>query len=93
LENHAFATIVILTVILIGLLAVHPSLTAVRGGKILAFIAFFIMPIVATVFGASIHLTHSKSTQFCLSCHTMEPYGKSLFVDDPTYIPASHFQK
>ena len=93
METHAFAIFVLLTIVLIGLVAIRPSLMTARGGKILAFIAFFIMPIVATVFGASIHLTHSKSTQFCLSCHTMEPYGKSLFVDDPIYIPASHFQK
>jgi cytochrome c-type protein NapC len=92
LETHAFAIFVLLTIVLIGLVAIRPSLMTARGGKILAFIAFFIMPIVATVFGASIHLDHSKSTQFCLSCHPMEPYGKSLYVDDPTYIPASHFQ-
>ncbi|TMA05401.1 MAG: hypothetical protein E6J89_19120 [Deltaproteobacteria bacterium] len=92
LENQAFAIVVILSLILIGLLVARPSLTTARGGKILAFIAFFILPIAATGFGAYIHLEHSKSTQFCLSCHVMEPYGKSLYVDDPTYIPAGHFQ-
>jgi cytochrome c-type protein NapC len=81
-----------LSIVLIGLLIVRPSLTAVAGGKILAFIALFILPIAAIAFGAAIHLHEAKSTGFCLSCHTMEAYGKSLRVDDQTYIPASHFQ-
>jgi len=92
LATQAVVTIILLSIVLIGLLTFRPSLTAVQGGKILAFMAFFILPVIATVLGASIQLEHSKSTQFCLSCHTMEPYGKSLFVDDPSYIPASHFQ-
>jgi len=92
LENLAFTIIIILSLILIGLLVIRPALTTARGGKILAFIAFFILPIAATGFGTRIHLEHSKSTQFCLSCHVMEPYGKSLYVDDPAYVPASHFQ-
>src|SRR5207248_5717469 len=34
----------------------------------------------------------SKQTSFCLSCHIMEPYGRSLHVDDKSWIPAAHFQ-
>jgi nitrate/TMAO reductase-like tetraheme cytochrome c subunit len=90
--NYAVASIIVLAILLIGLMLLRPSMTAAQGGKILAFIAFFILPIVATVLGASIHLENSKSTQFCLSCHVMEPYGKSLYRDDPTYVPAAHFQ-
>ncbi|HEY2915527.1 MAG TPA: hypothetical protein VGK21_19325, partial [Candidatus Angelobacter sp.] len=33
-----------------------------------------------------------KQTSFCLSCHIMGQYGQSLYVDDASYIPASHFQ-
>jgi cytochrome c-type protein NapC len=84
--------LILLTVFLVGLLILRPSLTAVQGGKILAFFAFFILPIATLVLGASIHLEHAKSTQFCLSCHTMEPYGKSLSIDDPEYVPAHHYQ-
>jgi cytochrome c-type protein NapC len=90
--NYAVATVIFLSITLIGLLLVRPTITAAQGGKILAFIAFFILPIVATVLGASIHLENSTSTQFCLSCHVMEPYGKSLYFEDPTYVPAAHFQ-
>jgi hypothetical protein len=80
------------TIALILLFLVRPSITASREGKMLAFIAFFILPVVAGSIGASEHYEGSKQTQFCLSCHIMEPWGKSLYVDNPTYIPAAHFQ-
>jgi cytochrome c-type protein NapC len=92
LADHAVTILIILSVVLIGLLIVRPSLTAVTGGKILAFIALFILPISALALGSVAHLQHATSTSFCLSCHTMEAYGKSLRIDDPTYLPASHFQ-
>jgi cytochrome c-type protein NapC len=90
--SYAVTTIILLSIVLIALLLVRPTITAVQGGKILAFIAFFILPIVGTVLGASIHLENSTSTHFCLSCHVMDPYGKSLYIDDRTYLPAGHFQ-
>lgn len=90
--NYAVVAVSLISILLIGLLAVRPSLTVAHGGKILAFVAFFILPIVATAIGASIHLEHSKSTQFCLSCHPMTPYGKSLQIDEAGYVPAGHFQ-
>jgi cytochrome c-type protein NapC len=71
---------------------VRPTLTVSREGKIFAFIAFFVFPVLAASIGASEHFERSKQTQFCLSCHIMEPWGKSLYVDDPSYIPAAHFQ-
>ena len=37
-------------------------------------------------------MQRSEQTQFCISCHAMAPYGRSLYVDDPKYIPAQHFQ-
>lgn len=70
----------------------RPSVTATREGKILAFLAFFIMPIAAAAVGTTEHFERSKQTKFCLSCHIMEPYGKSLYIDDSAYLPAAHFQ-
>ena len=92
MADQAVTILILLSVILIGLLIVRPSLTAVTGGKVLAFIALFILPITALALGSAVHLEEAKSTSFCLSCHTMEAYGKSLRIDDPTYIPAAHFQ-
>ena len=87
---------------LVGLLAVaavlllsfvvRPGITRDRGGRILAFLALFVLPSLALVVGFDAHVEKSKRTEFCLSCHTMEPYGKSLKIDDSEYIPASHVQ-
>jgi hypothetical protein len=81
-----------ISVAFILLLVIRPSLVARREGKILGLLAFIILPVVAASIGASEHLENSKQTQFCLSCHIMEPWGKSLYVDDPSHIPAAHFQ-
>lgn len=82
----------VLTIALIVTLIVKPSITVDRGGKILAFCGLCVFPVLAGWLGFSTHLEESKKTKFCLSCHTMEPYGKSLYVDDKEFIPAGHFQ-
>jgi len=77
----------------VGLLtALRAELTRVRGGKIFAFMALTVLPALAMWAGVNQHLERSTSTQFCLSCHVMADFGKSLYVDDKSYIPAVHFQ-
>jgi hypothetical protein len=80
------------TLVIAGLVATRPSITAARGGKILAFLGFFIFPAFAGFLGLDYHIERSKQTTFCLSCHVMEPYGRSLRIDDKSYIPAAHYQ-
>lgn len=84
--------IVLFSVILIGILVARPAVTMSRGGKMLAFVALFVLPIFSGLLGFASEMERSKTTAFCLSCHTMEAYGKSLYVDDPTHIPAAHYQ-
>jgi nitrate/TMAO reductase-like tetraheme cytochrome c subunit len=74
------------------LTVLRPELTRARGGKILAFFSLCVLPIAAVWAGVNEHLERSTSTRFCLSCHVMESFGKSLYVDDRSYIPARHFQ-
>jgi cytochrome c-type protein NapC len=73
-------------------LLAFPAITRNRGGKILAFFPLFLLPLAAGSLGGIQHLERSKETRFCLSCHTMSTHGKSLYVDDPNFLPASHFQ-
>jgi len=82
----------LLSAVLVAVVAMRPGLTATRGGKILAFLILFLLPIFALAMGVDNEIERSKSTTFCLSCHIMEPFGKSLRVDDPTYLAAAHFQ-
>ena len=84
--------LIVISVALLFDLIIRPSITVHRGGKILAFVALFILPLLIASLGFSEHLERSKKTEFCLSCHVMEDYGKSLLVDDKEYVPANHFQ-
>ncbi len=85
-------TLVFISVGLIAFLIFKPSVTVDRGGKILAFVALFVLPLLTGFIGLTEHTERSKSTEFCLSCHVMNDHGKSLLVDDKEYIAAIHFQ-
>jgi cytochrome c-type protein NapC len=78
--------------LLIIFLVARPSLTASRAGKQLAFVILFVLPVVVASMGAAEHMRRSEQTEFCLSCHIMAPYGRSLYIDDPAHVPAAHFQ-
>lgn len=84
--------VLVITIALAVLVVARPALTVARRGKILAFLALFIFPMFAGMLGLENHMERSKQTSFCLTCHVMGNYGKSLYVDDPSYIPAAHFQ-
>jgi len=84
--------LLVLTAILITAIVVRPAITASSAGKVLAFTAFCVLPVLSGAMAASTHIERSKQTKFCVSCHIMEGYGRSLYVDDPSYIPATHFQ-
>jgi nitrate/TMAO reductase-like tetraheme cytochrome c subunit len=75
-----------------AIVAVRPSITSNTGGKIFAFAALLVLPLLAGMAGLSEHVEKSKQTEFCLSCHVMDPYGKSLHIDDRSHIPAVHYQ-
>ena len=92
LETILIITLLLFSIVLIGIIAARPSLTATRGGKIMAFMVFLFLPILCAAMGVSSELERSKTTRFCLSCHIMEPYGQSLRVDDPSYLAGAHFQ-
>jgi len=93
MENPLILVSIIgLCIALICVFVFRPGVTATRGGKVMAFLVFFVLPILCLGAGFSRKMNQSKSTKFCLSCHIMEPYGKSLQVDDPMHLAASHFQ-
>lgn len=82
----------LMTVALLTSLLVFPSVTRQRAGKVLAFFPLFVLPVVSGTVGGYYHLENSKRTEFCLSCHSMTEHGRSLYVDEPQYLAASHFQ-
>jgi cytochrome c-type protein NapC len=80
------------TIALLVFSLLRTSMSATPGDKILAFLAFCVLPVLCGFWGLSDHLERSKQTAFCLSCHIMAPYGQSLYAADAVYIPAAHFQ-
>jgi len=88
----AIVILVLFSAILAGVLVVRPSITVSRAGKILAFGVLFFLPLFSLLAGMDNEMERSKSTAFCLSCHIMDSYGKSLHIDDATYLAAAHFQ-
>jgi cytochrome c-type protein NapC len=81
-----------LSIALASIFLIRPSLTSAAGWKIVAFIGLGVLPALCLVGGMNAHVQRSEQTRFCVSCHVMIPYGRSLYVDDPNHIPAQHFQ-
>ena len=84
--------LVALTILLAVFLFARPGVTAGAAGKVIAFMGLFILPALCVGGGMYAHMQRSEQTRFCISCHAMQPYGRSLYVDNPNYIPAAHFQ-
>jgi nitrate/TMAO reductase-like tetraheme cytochrome c subunit len=80
------------TIVLALVVALRADLTRTTGGTILAVVALVLLPALAADQGFTQHMEQAKTTTFCLSCHVMEPYGRSLYIDDPSFVPAVHFQ-
>ncbi len=87
-----FPAFVVTAAALAMVIASRSGLTRANGGKIVAFVALFVLPAVALFGGFTTHMARAQSTDFCLSCHVMEDHGKSLMIDDPSYLAAAHFQ-
>jgi len=81
-----------LSIVLAAIFLIRPSLTSAAGWKIVAFIGLCVLPALCIVGGMNTHVQRSEQTRFCVSCHVMIPYGRSLYVDDASHIPAQHFQ-
>jgi len=90
-------TIAVVGMVVLGaafalVLMARPAVTHVKLGRAFAFAGLFVVPLFALGLGVADHVERSKTTEFCLSCHAMEPYGNSLLVDDRSLIPAVHYQ-
>jgi cytochrome c-type protein NapC len=88
----ATVILVLFSAALAGVLIARPAITVSRAGKVLAFGVLFFLPLFSLMAGMENEMERSKSTAFCLSCHIMESYGKSLHIDDASYLAAAHYQ-
>jgi cytochrome c-type protein NapC len=67
-------------------------LLASRWGRRTLLLGAAVIPLVASAGSFKAGVEESSRTRFCLSCHEMKSYGKSLFVDNRQALPAVHFQ-
>jgi cytochrome c-type protein NapC len=84
--------LVVVALALLTPLVLRPSLTLLRPGRVFAFVAIVVIPVVAGVAGLREHVERSKTVAFCTSCHVMERYGRSLHADDIEHLAAQHWQ-
>ncbi len=77
-------------VILVVVIRVEAELN--RSTWTLGLLGFVGLPGLAMLLGFSHQMKQARSTEFCLSCHEMRPYGVSLKIDEPDHLPAAHFQ-
>jgi nitrate/TMAO reductase-like tetraheme cytochrome c subunit len=84
--------LLVISVALLLPLLVRPSLTLRRAGKMFAFVAIVVLPATAGFAGLVEHMERSKTVAFCTSCHVMQPWGKSLHIDDLDHLAGKHFQ-
>lgn len=82
--------LIVLTIVLAAVFLVRSSITVGATGKILAFVGLCALPALSIGTGMSFQNQRSKQTRFCISCHELQ--GKSLYLLNPNYIPAHHFQ-
>jgi hypothetical protein len=68
--------LLVVSAVLIATIVARPAITGSREGKMLAFVAFLILPVLCTTWGATEHIDRSKQTKFCLSCRV--PGRRSL---------------
>jgi NapC/NirT cytochrome c family, N-terminal region len=83
---------IILTIALALIFLIRPGVTANVGWRIVAFVGLCVLPAMCMVGGMNAHMVRSEQRRFCISCHAMAPYGQSLYLDDPKFLPAQHFQ-
>jgi cytochrome c-type protein NapC len=68
-------------------------LTVSRLGRLVLLGALCLLPLTVTGAGVTVGVRESTRTGFCMSCHEMESFGQSLFVDNLNSLAAVHYQK
>ena len=90
----AWILIVSVVAVLVAFIAAAAGqLTVNRLGRLVLLAGLALLPLTVTGAGVAVGMHQSSRTEFCMSCHEMERFGQSLFVDNPGSLAAMHYQK
>jgi len=92
LQPLLLAAFIVVDIVLVVAIRLRPQIRAGTRGKVVVFLALFVLPVILFSGSTAHHLERATSTEFCLSCHVMEPYGRSLNIDSVEHLPAVHVQ-
>lgn len=81
-----------LALLLVVLVLLRRRLLEGPPGRLLALVALVAFPLFLTAEVGSFHLEHAKRTRFCLACHEMGPFGRSLEAGGGSQLAAAHYQ-
>jgi cytochrome c-type protein NapC len=88
----------LIVALIVGLAVVVLLFLGARGlagqtiGRVVLLVGLVALPILLSAGNISYGFHQSSTTSFCLSCHEMRDYGKSLFVDNKQAVVAVHYQ-
>ena len=77
----------------VAAIAVATEMVQHWGGRLALLFIAVLLPLAVSGGGVVAGVKRSSETTFCVSCHEMQPYGRSLFVDNDSSLPAMHYQK
>jgi cytochrome c-type protein NapC len=79
-------------VVLVTFFWAWDELIVKRGGRLVLLAGACILPLIVSGGGVALGVENSGRTTFCLECHEMQDYGKSLFADNRQALAAVHYQ-
>jgi cytochrome c-type protein NapC len=88
----------LIVALVVGLAVIVLLFVGARGlagqtiGRVVLLVGLVALPILLSAGNISYGFHQSSTTTFCLSCHEMRDYGKSLFVDNRQAVAAVHYQ-
>lgn len=80
-------------ILALGCLWARRELIGSRKGRLVLGLGVVLLPLTISGGGVAVGVQRSSETAFCVSCHSMEAYGKSLFVDGGDSLAAAHYQQ
>jgi cytochrome c-type protein NapC len=83
---------ILAAVLVVACYLAAPALVEQRWGRIALLAGVVAVPVLSSGAGLTYGVRESSTTRFCLSCHEMQPYGKSLFADNRRALSATHYQ-